>query len=130
MGEEKPGVEEIKPKKKKGLCKLCVNSEPDIEMPDTPTKKNGKNGINGVNGKAQNEYTSEPEVGRTKNDPEDGADVYAEYQCNSDEKAIANEVMTSSRPASRASRKSRLSVRSRTSNKVVPENNQTLPGPH
>lgn len=124
--EAEAGVQELKPKKKKGLCKLCQDEEPDIETPETP-QKNGKNGL--VNGKAQNEYTSEPEANRG-NVPDDGADVYAEY-CTSDEKRnkdIADEVMTSSRPVSRASRKSRLSLRSRTSNKVVPENNQTLPG--
>ena len=100
--------------------------EPDEEAPETPQKK-GKNGF--ANGKAENEYTSEPEAKRG-NVPDDSGEVYAEY-CTSDEKRnkdIADEVMTSSRPVSRASRKSRLSLRSRTSNKVVPENNQTLPG--
>ena len=109
---------------KKGLCNC--KDEPDIESPAS-LKKNGKNGL--TNGKHQNEYTSEPE-GKRGNSPDEGADVYAEY-CTSDEKRtkdIADEVMTSSRPISRASRKSGLSLRSRTSNKVVPENNQTLPG--
>ena len=88
-------------------------------MPDTPEKKNGNFSKEG------NVYTTEP-VGKGI---QDEGEVYAEYQSTSDEKAIANEIVTSSRPVSRASRKSRLSVRSRTSNKVVPENkNQTLPG--
>ena len=107
------------------MCKVC-QSEPDIETPETP-KKNGKNGA--ANGRRENEYTSEPETKRG-NSIDEGAEVYAEY-CTSDEKRtkdIADEVMTSSRPISRASRKSRVSLRSRTSNKVVPENNQTLPG--